>query len=131
MGAEDRSNLKVLKKAAKSSSQKALGIAAKLARERTEAYKLTGRMHWLLGQQDQALKWWTKSIAEGERLGARPELARTYLEVAQRLAESGSKHRALNDTDAEAYLTKARTLFSDLGLEWDLEKVELIQRRAA
>ena len=115
---------------ARRSARNAVKIAAKAAWERTEAYRLNGRLLWLLGKQDQALQWWSRSISEGERLGARPELARTYMEVGTRLAEDRSKHRELAGVDAATYLEKSRALFAAMGLDWDLERATR-NRRAA
>ena len=98
----------------------------KTAPGRTEAYKLMGTYFWLIGKQRKALAWWKRSIKEGERLGARPELCRTYMEVGKRLMESQSKYRELNGLGGEDYLNKARTMFQDMGLQWDLDELERI-----
>ena len=47
-------------------------------------------------KQGKALKWWDRTIKEGERLGARPDLSRTYFEVGKRLLEPHSKYKELN-----------------------------------
>ena len=44
-----------------------------------------GRLAWARGKQAQATKWWARSIAEGERQGALPELARAHLVAGQLL----------------------------------------------
>jgi len=98
----------------------------KVALERTEAYKLMGRYYWLIGKQKKALKWWDRSIKEGERLGARVELSRAYFEVGKRLLESQSKYRQLNGIDAQGYLEKAKTLFEEMDLQWDLDDLDKI-----
>jgi len=92
---------------------------------------LTGRLCWLLGEQEKALVYWTKSIEEGKKLGVRPDLARTYMEISAHISESGSKHSELGGMDAQGYLRGARELFSEIGLEWDLERVGALERRAA
>ncbi len=43
----------------------------------------------------------------GERLGARPDLSRTYFEVGKRLLEPQSKHKELNGIDPKGYLEKS------------------------
>jgi len=86
-----------------------------------------GDYYWLVGKQRKALKWWDKSIKEGERLGARPDLSRTYMEVGKRLLEPKSKYRELNGISAKEYLEKAETLFEDMDLEWDLEQLERVR----
>jgi len=85
-----------------------------------------GAHYWLIGKQDKALKWWDKSIQEGERLAARPDLSRTYFEVGKRLLEPESKYKKLNGIDAKGYLAKARNMFKEMGLERDLDELERI-----
>ncbi len=86
-----------------------------------ETCRLMGRYKWLAQDRKGAFKLWQEAIREGERLGARPQLARTYAEIAMRAwsvkGESSGPHVDM----AEAYGEKARTLFSELGLRQDLE----------
>ncbi len=98
----------------------------KVASERTEANKLMGRYYWLINQHGKALKWWDKSIKEGESLGAKVELSRTYFEVGKRLLEPNSKLKQLNGITAEAYLEKARPLFEEMDLQWDLDELDKV-----
>ena len=100
--------------------------AGKVAFEQVEIYRLMGIYYWLIGKQKRAMKWWRKSIAMGERLSARPELSRTYMEVGKRLLEPAGKYKELNGLSAEEYLEKARTMFQEMDLQWDLEQLERI-----
>ena len=86
-----------------------------------------GVYHWLIGKQGKAMKWWSKSIQEGERLGARPDLSRTYFEVGKRLLEPQSNYKQLNGIDAKSYLKKARVLFEEMGLERDLDDLDRLK----
>ena len=86
-------------------------VTKKNAVDRTEAYRLMGVYWWLVGNGQKALGWWERSIREGERLGARPELSRTYFEVGKRLSEKDNKNGELNGTTAAEYLEKAREMF--------------------
>ena len=115
-------SLEYRKKAVKS-GKKLLKISRKVAQNRTESYKLMGVYCWLTRRQKNALKWWNKSIKEGERLDARPELSRTYFEVGKRLLEPGSKYKELNGIKAEQYLEKARELFDEMNLQCDLDEL--------
>jgi hypothetical protein len=117
------------RKRAHGSVKKLMRIVPKVAPERTEGYKLIGTYYWLSRRQKKALKWWARSIAEGEHLHARPELARSYMEVGKRLLGPDSKHRELDGIQAEDCLEKARTLFEEMSLEWDLNELEEIERR--
>ena len=108
------------------------GIAAKkvLVRRyavgRIEYYKIMGQFYWLIGKQKKATMCWNKGIEKGERLGARPELSRTYLEVGRRLLEPKSKFKEFNGIKAEEYLEKAKTMFKEMDLQWDLDELERI-----
>ncbi|MEJ2364325.1 MAG: AAA family ATPase [Deltaproteobacteria bacterium] len=108
---------------AKQSARKLLKVARKGALIRTESYRLMGLYFWLINKQQNALKWWSRSINGGESLGAVPELARTYFEVGIRLLESQSKYTTLNDIWADKYIEKARALFEDRDLQWDIDKM--------
>jgi tetratricopeptide (TPR) repeat protein len=114
-----------LAKLAQLSGKKALAIARRIARERPEAYRLSGRLGLLRGDPKGAATWWRKAVAEAERLGARPELARA-------LAELGTAATAAPDSfggvDAAALLARGRTLLAEMQLTWDLDRIE---RRAA
>ena len=105
---------------ARASGRYALEVASRVALPRTEVYGLLGRSYWLQGEPGKACKWWAKSVAEGERLGARPELARTYVEIGQRLADGSRQVAGLG---AAEHLDKGRQLLGQLGLRWDLERL--------
>ena len=100
--------------------------ARKLAAERTEAYRLIGIYFWFIRRQSKAIKWFDKSIVEGERLGARLELSRTYFEVGKRLIEPESRYKDLNGINAHEYLERARIMFEEMDLKWDLDKLNNI-----
>ena len=106
--------------------KKAVKNSRKNAFSKIETYKLMGAYYWLINKQRKALNWWRKSIIEGERLNGRLELSRTYFEVGKRLLESGSKHKSLNGMKAEEYLEKARTMFEEMDLQWDLDQLDRI-----
>jgi len=99
----------------------------KVAQHRTEAYRLMGRYFWLTQKPKRAFSWWEKSIRTGEKLGARIQLSRTYLEVGQRLMEPETHFSALAGRDAKAYLDKARRLFEEMNFELDLERLNRIE----
>jgi hypothetical protein len=115
----DRAGRRALTRRARRSCRAAIRIAAKVARERPEVYRLAGRLYWLLGSSQRALAWWTRSIAAGRALGAHPELARTYAEVGRRLSEGGVRVGALDGVEAPAYLELARGLSEKLGFPLD------------
>ena len=79
-----------------------------------------------IGKQKKALKWWDKAIKKGEAFGAYPDLSRTYFEIGKRLNEPDIKHKELNGITAEEYLKKAKTMFEEMDLQWDLDELERI-----
>ena len=103
-----------------------LGISKRFALNRTWIFRLLGEYYWQIDKQKKAFKWWNKSIQEGERLGARPDLSRTYFEVGKRLLEPQSKYKRLNGITPEGYLEKARIMFEEMGLERDLDELDRI-----
>jgi class 3 adenylate cyclase/tetratricopeptide (TPR) repeat protein len=123
----EKSKISHCRKKAYHSGKAAVKNSMKYAADKTEAFKLMGVYDWLIGRQRKALSWWDKSIKIGEYLGAWPELARTYMEVGKRLMEKKSKFQQLNDIKAEEYLKKARVLFKEMELDWDLEQLDKIK----
>jgi tetratricopeptide (TPR) repeat protein len=120
-GRSDKSAFRTFRRKAAKSSKAVLKIARKVAHYRTDAYRLTGRYYWLTNKQKEALAWWERAIAEGERLNARLQLSRAFFEIGNHLLEADSRHHTLNGIRGEEYLSKAETLFKDLKLEWDLD----------
>jgi tetratricopeptide (TPR) repeat protein len=105
------------------------GIAAKkifmrkYAVGRSEYFRVMGTFYWLIGNQKQALKFWNKSIAEGKQLGARVDLSRTYLEVGRRLLGPESKYKEFHGFKVDQHLEKAKAMFQEMDLLWDLDEL--------
>lgn len=116
------------RKNAYKSSKKMLINSRKYAVYRTGALKLMGLYYWLISKQNKAVKWWQKAVEEGERLSARPELARTYMEIGKRFLEEKSKYKELNGISAKEYLEKARIMFQEMDLQWDLDELDKIEQ---
>jgi len=120
----DFSNISKLKKRTFNSAKKALKTANKCALDKVEALKLMGTFFWVTNKQKKALKYWAQSISDSKKMGSSLELSRTYFEVGKRLLEDGSEQKELKGIGAEEYLNKARNIFEDLDLQWDLEQLE-------
>ena len=116
-----------LKTKAAITSRRLIKKTQKAAQHRTEAYRLKGVYYWLTKQPGLTLKWLDKSAQEGERLGARLELSRTYFQIGKLLLQSDGKHTQLNGIKAEDYLNKAKSIFEELNLEWDLDNFSRLQ----
>jgi class 3 adenylate cyclase/tetratricopeptide (TPR) repeat protein len=108
---------------ARAARRAAVGIARKVAVQRVEIYRLAGTLSWVLDRRAEALRWWDRSLAEGERLRAAPELSRTHAEIARRLGEAGTRYLVVAGRDAQTHATLARRAFETLGLEWDLARL--------
>jgi tetratricopeptide (TPR) repeat protein len=129
IGCNNKSTIPKLRKNACKSVKNALKCSKKVAHYRTAVLKLTGLFYWLINKQNKAVKWWKRAVEEGERLGARPDLARTYMEVGKRFLEEKSKYKDLNGINAKGYLEKARTMFQEMDLQWDLDELEKIEEQ--
>jgi hypothetical protein len=108
-----------------------LKVSKKLNRDRMEAKRHMGTFHWLTGKKRDALKWWRLSIDTGEAFNMKPELSRTYFEIGKRLSEPNSPYRELNGISAAEYLNKAKTMFEEMDLQWDLEQLEHVREQVA
>jgi len=131
----------------------------------TESLRYKGNMYWLMavaaskGLLDmgrflaglksgrhckEAVRWWEKSIAEGERLGAKLELSRTYFEIGKRLLEKPltEKHARLQSKarslakkiiglTPEECLSKAEAMFREMDLQWDLAELAKVRQTQA
>jgi len=124
---ENSSNLAHFRKQANQDGKAAVRNSRKYAPYRTKIFRLMGLYYWLIGKQGKALKWWNRTIQEGERLGARPDLSRTYFDVGKRLLEPDSKYKELNGIRAREYLDRAEKLFREMDLQWDLEQLERVR----
>ncbi len=111
------------RKNALKSGRMLLKTCQKAAVYRTEAYRLMGVCNWLTHNQESAFKWWRKAIREGESLGARPQVARTYAEMGIRLSGVRGESAKPDAKRAQEFIQKAETMFKELGLNYDLENL--------
>jgi tetratricopeptide (TPR) repeat protein len=102
------------------SRRAALANAAKVAGARPEVYRLVGREAWLRGSRRAALRWWRRSAAEAERLGAHSEEARTLHEIGLRVGPDG---RAPGGRRGAECLDEASRVYAKLHLERELEQL--------
>jgi hypothetical protein len=86
-----------------------------------------GEYYWLIGKQKKAFSWWDKAVKKGEQLGARPDLSRTYFEIGKSLLDPKSNYKEWNGISANEYLEKARTMFEEMDLQWDLDELEKVK----
>jgi class 3 adenylate cyclase len=115
-GAGTRSSAAHLRKIRKA----ALASVAKMAGAGPGVFRLVGREAWLAGRHAAAAGWWRRSLALAERLGTRPERARTLHEIGLRLGPSG---RARELPSGAECLAAAGGIYRELRLEGDLERL--------
>ena len=96
----------------------------KVASDQVEALRLLGCCYALEGSRRRAERAWRRSRAAGERLGARLELARTEAEIGRHLLRSPGATGTLDGLNGRQHIDRARTMFREMGLEWELEALE-------
>ena len=106
---------------AQRSARLAISTSRGIASRRPEVYRLVGRLAWLRGKRGLASKWWQRSLGVALSMGARPELARLLAEVAVRTGESD--FRVFADRSTVACADEARSLFEEMSLRSDLERL--------
>ena len=95
--------------------------------EITYSLNLFSRYFWLIDKQKKAIKLWQKAIAKAKDCGMEgPYLARTYMEIGNRLKEKKSRFKEIDGIKAEQYLEKAREMFEKMDMQWDLDELERI-----
>jgi hypothetical protein len=122
--AGDRKVFSEYRKKAFASGKRLLKNCDKVAMVRTDSYRLWGVYAWLIEDRKSALEWWHKARSEGERLGARPQVARTYAEMARRLFEVRDETKPPSPLQPDEFVEKARAIFADLGLHQDFEELD-------
>jgi hypothetical protein len=48
------------------------------------------------------------------------------MEIGKRFLEEKSKYKELNGISAEEYLEKAKTMFQEMDLQWDLDELDKV-----
>jgi predicted ATPase/class 3 adenylate cyclase len=96
----------------------------KVRKSLTEAYRLRAIVFWLLNKPNKALKNFNKSIKAALSYGGNLELSRTYFEVGKFLRDPNNKKERINGMNGTEYLMKAKGMFEEMGLEWDLKEYE-------
>jgi hypothetical protein len=104
--------------------KKSLKVSENFKSDHVEVLRHMGTFHWLAGKRDAALKWWRLSVETGEAFNMKPELSRTYFEIGKRLSEPNSPYQELYGVSAAEYLNKAKIMFEEMDLQWDLEQLE-------
>jgi tetratricopeptide (TPR) repeat protein len=119
-------DLKKYVQQASKSVKKLLRSIKKFAFDRPEALGLIANYYWLIEKQNKAVKFWKEAVEINKRYDLCPSLARTYMEIGKHFLEKKSKYKELNGISAVEYLEKARVMFQEMDLQWDLDELDKI-----
>jgi tetratricopeptide (TPR) repeat protein len=108
--------------------KKAVKVSAKVMNDLIISHQLSGSVYCLLGDHKKALKHFGIAIALGEKYNGKLELSRTWFEIGKCLNQSAGKIQSFRGKTAKDYLSNARELFIELGLEYDLGELEKFQK---
>jgi tetratricopeptide (TPR) repeat protein len=109
------------------SGRRAVRAASRVVWHRPACRTLMGRGLWLAGRWRPALDAWREALDEAERLGLRPDVARAHLEIARALASGSGPPLDSGGLDADIHFERAASLFEEMGLAWDLARLERIR----
>jgi len=96
--------------------------AQKVRKHLPEAYRLRAILFSCLSRPQKALRNFDKSIKSAQIFEGNLELSRTYFEVGKFLRDPNNKKERINGMNATEYLKKAKTMFEEMNLEWDLKE---------
>ncbi|MCD4730323.1 MAG: hypothetical protein K8R74_06975, partial [Bacteroidales bacterium] len=101
-------------------SKNAIKSSKMVAPKAVEANRLRAIILWENEKNKAAFKSFKTTIKIGESFNARLELSRTYFELGKFLSDPKTKYNELNGHSVSHYLEKARAMFKDMDLQWDL-----------
>jgi tetratricopeptide (TPR) repeat protein len=108
--------------------KKAVGTSAKVMNDLIISHQLAGSVYSFLGHYKKALKHFGKALDLIEQFNGKLELSRTCFEIGKCLKQSGNKTKSFRGKTADEYLSRARELFTEMGLEYDLHELEMLSR---
>jgi len=111
-------------KSFRKTSHEAVKYSKMYAGNLIEAYRLRAISLYFSGKYTKALKYFKKSIAFGETSGGKLELSRSFFELGKFLSDPKTKKKKLNGLAGNEYLEKARQLFIEMDLKYDLAELE-------
>ena len=111
-----KSMIKVLNK----TSDELISQSKKMIPNLTEAYLIKAKVFLFLNNNQKVLKYFGLTIATGEKFNARLELSRAYFETGKFLSDPKTKQKQLNGLSGKDYLEKAKVMFEEMDLQWDL-----------
>jgi class 3 adenylate cyclase len=105
-------------------TKKLIKLAQKVKKNLTEAYRLRAIIFWLINKSGKASRNFEKSIKSGLSYNGKLELSRTYFEAGKFLSDPTNKKERINGMNGTECLLKAKSMFEEMNLQWDLEEYE-------
>jgi class 3 adenylate cyclase/tetratricopeptide (TPR) repeat protein len=103
-----------LAKRAARSAKKARSLSASIARERVETFRLSARVAAAAGRRKEARRFFGAAIDEAESLEARPELARSFVDVSHFL-DRGDSGEAFREKTVADFRREAFAILMEIG----------------
>ena len=115
-------NFKFTLRGLKNTSDKLISQSKKNRGMLTEVYLVRADISYFLTKYKQAFKYYGLAIDTGEKYKGKLELSRAYFETGKFLLDPNTKQTHLKDLSGNDYLEKAKTMFEEMDLQWDLEE---------
>jgi len=106
------------------STKKLIKLARNVKKNLPEAYRLRALTYCLIQKPAKALQNFKKSIDAGLTYDCNLELSRTYFEAGKFLHDPNNKKERMNGMNGTECLMKAKAMFEEMNLEWDLKEYE-------
>jgi class 3 adenylate cyclase len=103
-------------------TRKTIKVSRKVKKNLPEAYRLRAIACWLTNKPGKASRNFKKSIDAGLNYDCKLELSRTYFEAGKFLRDQNHKKDRINGMNGTECLMKAKTLFEEMKLDWDLKE---------
>ena len=117
--ADKRAGKSVLK-----TTEDLISSSGKVRKNLPEAHRLHAMVYHLLNKPDKAIKHFEKSMKAALSFGGNLELSRTYFEAGKFLRDPKNKKERLNGMNSTECLLKAKAMFEEMNLQWDLAEYE-------
>ncbi|MEZ5195593.1 MAG: AAA family ATPase [Bacteroidales bacterium] len=96
----------------------------KVRKNLPEAYRLRAIIFSLLGKPNKALRNFDKSIKAALSFNGNLEISRTYFEAGKFLRDPKNKKERINGMNSTECLMKAKAMFEEMDLQWDLREYQ-------
>jgi tetratricopeptide (TPR) repeat protein len=104
------------------SAEKLISKSKKMKGSLAESYLLKAEIYQFRQKHAQAFRYYQLAIATGVKYNGRLDLSRAYFETGKFLSDPKTKYKELNGKPAGYYLEKARSMFEEMDLKWDMEE---------